>query len=349
MRSWFTVILANLSITLLLILLVEGSFSWLHTILLVYREWHSTSTAEDSCCRFDPHLGWVLRRGVRLEDFYGPGQHLTIDPRGVRLNGDAHTASPGKYPLLVVGDSFVFGDEVGDHETWCAKLEVFLKDITCLNLGVPGYGFDQSWLRYRTEAVNIPHKVAVIGGIIPTYDRIRFPTFGRLSKPVLRAEAGELQLINLPIPLSRASWLQPSWQRNVALFQELRSVRMFTSWLAEAPALPGNPYLSEDDARTTLTSILISFRERAQRNGARPIFVLLPRHLYREDWERPILATLRDAAQKAQVEFIDMSELFYTHTRSRAIYFATRGHPNSIGNTLIAKRFARSISSPVLN
>ena len=93
--------------------------------------------------RFEPddELGWRHRTGVTTETgVEGPVQ---VDEGGFRLN---HNGLDGAAPeILAVGDSTTFGDEVGDSQTWPAKLEK-LRHRRVLNAGVSGYGLDQAVL-----------------------------------------------------------------------------------------------------------------------------------------------------------------------------------------------------------
>lgn len=64
-----------------------------------------------------------------------------IDQEGLRTTGDAPGgAGP---PILAVGDSFTFGDEVDALEAWPAQLQALL-GRRVLNGGVTGYGLDQT-------------------------------------------------------------------------------------------------------------------------------------------------------------------------------------------------------------
>ena len=75
---------------------------------------------------------------------------VTILEDGIRSNGEAAHAGTGDI-ILAVGDSFTFGDEVSDDETWPAKLEK-ISGKRVINGGVFGYGVDQIYLRMRTLA-----------------------------------------------------------------------------------------------------------------------------------------------------------------------------------------------------
>src|SRR5262245_8657376 len=70
---------------------------------------------------YHEQLGWVPKPGrFRIADWSG-----VIDPSGFRSNGTAVRTS-GR-PIITLGDSFTFGDEVNDSETWPAQLEKLLR------------------------------------------------------------------------------------------------------------------------------------------------------------------------------------------------------------------------------
>ena len=91
----------------------------------------------------DPLLGFVPRSGYQGRDNLWHTQ-VTIDGNGIRSNGD-QPRPPGA-AILAVGDSFTFGDQVSDQETWPAHLERRLQRPVW-NGGVFGYSFGQTVLR----------------------------------------------------------------------------------------------------------------------------------------------------------------------------------------------------------
>ena len=93
---------------------------------------------------FDAELGWITKRGVwRSHD----GWVATTIEDGIRSNGGEEVPDPTE-TILAVGDSFTFGDQVSDRETWPAQLEK-LSGRTVINGGVFAYGIDQAFLRAR--------------------------------------------------------------------------------------------------------------------------------------------------------------------------------------------------------
>lgn len=89
----------------------------------------------------DPELGWS---NVAAARFSKDELHISIDEAGFRINGNDSVAS--RPLVLALGDSFTFGLESADGETWPALLEARLGSRV-LNAGVTAYGFDQVVLR----------------------------------------------------------------------------------------------------------------------------------------------------------------------------------------------------------
>jgi len=88
----------------------------------------------------DDVLGWAPEPGRlgRTAAAYGGRADYTIDMDGLRSNGQTR---PTGEAILATGDSFTFGQEVNDSESWPAELERLLARPV-LNWGVAGYGLD---------------------------------------------------------------------------------------------------------------------------------------------------------------------------------------------------------------
>jgi hypothetical protein len=102
---------------------------------------------------FDSDLGWQV----------GPGRHSQnglyhSNDAGERVSAFAADSAPW---ATAFGDSFTHGDDVRDEETWLEGLGA--RGLPTANLGVPGYGVDQAWLRYRRLKNKIRSRVVFIG------------------------------------------------------------------------------------------------------------------------------------------------------------------------------------------
>jgi len=144
---------------------------------------------------YDPLLGWIPRPGYSSDknDWH---RQVTITADGLRANGSDSPRGPR--PILAVGDSFTFGDQVADGDTWPARLEHIL-GRPVLNAGVSGYGLDQAVLRARKLAATLRPEWVIVSLIPEDITRCELRIFGA-AKPYFTLEHGELRPGNQPVP-----------------------------------------------------------------------------------------------------------------------------------------------------
>jgi hypothetical protein len=158
---------------------------------------------------FDPELGWVPRPGVSRPDQNAWGTRVTLLEHGIRSNGESEWAGqPARSALLAVGDSFTFGDQVSDDETWPAHLERMLQRRV-INGGVFGYGLDQIYLR-SVQLLDIFQPAQLVVGIYPD-DILRAQLSERsgAQKPYFALDGEDLRLCNVPVPPPRDVPMDP--------------------------------------------------------------------------------------------------------------------------------------------
>jgi hypothetical protein len=141
----------------------------------------------------DPRLGFVPEPGRSDDNVWGVRVTITAD--GVRGNG---ADPPPGAPILAVGDSFTFGDEVGDHETWPARLEALL-GRPVVNGGVFGYGLDQIALRAEQLLDRTGAKTLVVSFTADDVRRCEY-AYRYAWKPWFAVEGGALALRGVPVP-----------------------------------------------------------------------------------------------------------------------------------------------------
>ncbi len=158
---------------------------------------------------YDALLGYVPTPNTSGRD--NPWRtRVTITGDGVRSNGEA---SPDGVPILAVGDSMTFGDEVDDDQTWPAHLERIL-GRPVLNGGVFGYGLDQMVLRAEQLLERFPAADLLLLSLIPE-DVLRCENAYRYAwKPYFDVVEGRLALRNVPVPPPEARRAgEPLWAR----------------------------------------------------------------------------------------------------------------------------------------
>jgi hypothetical protein len=144
---------------------------------------------------YDVELGWVPKGGVRANIL---GTTVTIFEDGIRSNGN-ETVRNETDPILAVGDSYTFGDQVSDWETWPAQLEK-LSGRKVINGGVFGYGIDQAFLRARRLLSQDRFGTLIFSFIPDDIRRCQMSVNYTRAKPYFDLKDNRLALENVPVP-----------------------------------------------------------------------------------------------------------------------------------------------------
>lgn len=149
--------------------------------------------------QYDQDLGWAPRTGVMKQDRHV--ERITILPGGIRSNGDSAMDQdpPGERPILAVGDSYAFGYEVKDEETWPAILEQRI-GRRVINGGVIAYGMDQTLLRMRQMIDRYQPDTVVFGFIPNDIWRCQIASRSGVNKPYFSVRNNALAVENIPVP-----------------------------------------------------------------------------------------------------------------------------------------------------
>jgi hypothetical protein len=146
---------------------------------------------QDTGFLYDERLGWQVKPNL-----HGPSN--TTDGYGVRVpNGTDRTLPIGA--ILASGDSFTFGSDVSDAESWPAYLET-ITGTPVVNAAVPGWGTDQIVMRAEDMIDIARPRTAIVDflwyDIGRTEEEINFGA----HKPYYTIEDDELVLHNVPVP-----------------------------------------------------------------------------------------------------------------------------------------------------
>jgi hypothetical protein len=109
--------------------------------------------------------------------------------------------------ILAAGDSFTFGSEVNNNETWPAHLEM-IQNQKVYNSGAGGYGVDQIILNAEKLVDEIKPKKIIIMILSQAIVRNSFSIFGGGAKPYFTVENNKLIPHNTPVPKPHSSEFQ---------------------------------------------------------------------------------------------------------------------------------------------
>ncbi len=285
----------------------------------------------------DDRLGYLPRAGHAA-----PG--ITIEASGLRSTGAPPAGTPA--PILAAGDSFTFGDEVNDSETWPAQLQR-LTGRPVLNAGVSGYGFDQIVLRaealvpfYRPEAV-------VVAFIADDIRRTEMRRLWSADKPYFDLDGSSATLRNVPVP-PRADprTTLTFWQRTLGyslLFDfVLRRLDLLHDWFGDHVRV--HPAGTGERIACALTQRLADLQKT---NGAP---VLLVAEYDPVVWDNPSFAAeqrrltsgLLACARKNGLATLDSYDAMAAASNPRQLYVLW--HMNEAGNALIAQAIRNALS-----
>lgn len=152
----------------------------------------------------DELLGHAMR-----PNFLSPA--ATHDSEGFRIVPGPTPSGP---PLLVVGDSYAYGDDVTDAQAWPAQLQS-LTDRRVVNAGVVGYGLDQTLLRLERLAPTLRPSAVIVAVIADDVSRLEMSRLWSVEKPYFALTGRALELRNSPVPP------HPSRRRTLSLWHRL--------------------------------------------------------------------------------------------------------------------------------
>lgn len=280
---------------------------------------------------YHPRLGWIP-----LGD--------NIDSAGLRSNGGS-IPTTGR-PILLVGDSFTFGDEVEDGQTWAAHLERTLNKRV-LNGGVDAYGVDQAFLRAELLLDSFDPDVVILSFISDDISRTEYSyfRFGGGWKPYFSYTDGSLALRNVPVP----QVIPPLRSRR---FQTLHDALSY-SFLANTVLVRTIPEWWENvfinarvhDAGESVSVELLSRLDRLTRNRkGRFIAVTLATNGRIGNNSR--LPNVVKRAREQGVEVLDLStEMLKRESAEFQGLFRPLGHYSPEMNRWVGERIARFLAN----
>jgi hypothetical protein len=150
-----------------------------------------------------PTRGWTLAPGIRSMSIAASTSTralLNSNSQGLRGKAEYGARPPAdKTRIAVFGDSFTFGQEVDDAETFCSRLPQWLPSAEVLNFGVHGYGHDQMLLYLKEKGPVYRPDVVVLSFM--EMDMVRnVMAFRDFAKPRYDWKDGSLRLRNVPVP-----------------------------------------------------------------------------------------------------------------------------------------------------
>ena len=316
---------------------------------------------EPSYMVFSPSLGWTIGPKASNASYHANGQ-------GLRADHDYTLAPlPGRLRIAAFGDSFTHSSDVPDNAAWEVILERLDPRLEVLNFGVPGYGTDQAYLRYRELGVRFQPQVVLIGfmsdnisRIVNVYRPFFFYQSGLpLTKPRFVVRGGQLELLENPIrslqgyralldhpeeTLDQIGQHDFFFQRRNqrSRFDFLPSVR-FVHVLREQytqPIIKDGAYNPQSEAYQVAAGIFDRFYGEAAAHGAVPILVFFPDkpdiRAHREGRTK-VYGTLIQYAERRGYRYIDLLDAFDRYGKDAELNELVHIHYTRQGCRMVAQ------------
>jgi hypothetical protein len=284
--------------------------------------------------RYDPTKGWLPKPNLRDVPAFGE-KRLSTNAKGLRGADDYAGAKRADVPrILILGDSFTFGDEVGDAETYPHYLQQLLPGTEVINMGVHGYGHDQMLIFFREEGVAYAPDVVVLGFVANDMPR-NLLGFRDYAKPRFRLRDGELELVGSPVPppdeLLRREWRRP---------------RLLDAWSIVAHEVGALTGLRRREEERLTTRILEELVRTTRDIGARPVFVYLPTGPEITSAAPPTAGEtfLLEVCRRTAVALCFSSRPAFAEARSRGVSFGATRHWNAEGHRVVATTIMRHLA-----
>lgn len=318
-----------------------------------------------SLFKHDAVLGWSLQPGFR-------SSLCTIDANGLRRDRERPPPMALAVQVATFGDSFTFGGDVPDRDSYPEALARQDARIAVANYGVPAYGLDQAFLRYQQDGRAGHPQVVVIGFVsenifrnVSVFRPFYLPTsLLPLAKPRYLPGEHEPQLLANPLPrlddyrdllAHPAETLSRLGQHDFFYRTRPRAGPLDSSAAVRLVKLAGEElgpgrrssfYAADSEAFRVTTELFTAFYEMALRDGAKPVIVIFP--------ERSDLIRWRSAGTKRYaplLEFlarkgyhvVDAMAALDAAGRDRPITDLVPGHYTPLANQLVAEQLMRQL------
>lgn len=325
------------------------------------RQIFAKATGELSYLVYDDTLGWTVGSSRRNSTgmYLSSAEGLRAASQGAVLAGP----KAGRRVALV-GDSFVFAEQVRFEDSWGHRLESSSGGkLQVLNFGVGGYGVDQAYLRFKKDALAWEPDVAVLAfpladlfRSMTVYPFIEWPQWDMpFSKPRVIRENGALRTLNLPTLPPPAIFQKTSIHQLPFLELDLGYRRHEWEW-GVADAVLGkrwlfsffpryverNMHTSDEEMIAVNRAILLEFARLAKENRVQPIIAYLP-------GKPEILRLKRGDPTEGQrimrrigVPHVDTTPCLM-ELDPEAAYIVNDPHYSPRGNAAVAKCIARAL------
>lgn len=326
--------------------------------------------ARDGLLVRDPDIGWIVRANRSDNGDYTNSQGIRTSP------GHLYSVDPpaGRIRIATVGDSYVYCLQVKNGETWQDYLEQMRGDIEFLNLGVPGAGTDQAFLRWQRDGRRFRPDIVILGIwpdnifrnlAILEYYRTQMSGLALTKPRLILDEGGSARFVNHPImsddelvatltnpetsPILQYDYWYDNDETTITSYRKVRLIQIVEGvWRRYQRKLTYRKIYTGEIAEGLEVTLAIaeSFAREVRDAGSVPIVLMIPDRklldLALGEEPFPLVQRLRNAG----IDVIDMAPTFGkdVETHGPAKYYVDGvGHNSPFGNQVFARYLEKEL------
>lgn len=286
----------------------------------------------DICDKWDAQLGWIPKPNCRSPQY-------STNSQGFRGTNE-FKLEKNRRRIALIGDSFTWGENNLDEETYSFYLyEIFNENADIINMGVHGYGPEQSYIYFMRDGLKYKPDTVIFGLFLPVIHRtiLKVRDF---FKPRFIIENGALKLDpdSSRIPDLKTAMLMSSEVKKKSRFYSLsflygsynKFIRMATSY---------------NDEVTVTLKIIEELNKQLKKENIELIVLLIPEQEMVEKDNADyygVVPKITMNLEKNNIGYINLQPVFeeYYQSNNQSLY---KGHLKPIGNRIIANELFKSL------
>jgi len=274
--------------------------------------------------------------------------HVVINSQGLRDDPISLEKPRGVYRILGLGDSVTFGWQVGQGETYLARLESMLntddpsRRYEVINAGVPAYNLGNELAYLKEYGIRYQPDLVIVGfcvlndadGVQAVYARNGNIASVPLDSPFAPTDAGGV-VARIKGFLRRKSYLYHFVTQQYGM---LRSRWRKSSQTSDTALRWPFPLKKEDELWERITSQILEMQDVAEEHGAGLLLVIFPVEAQVMSEDAPLVPqeVLVDFAQRIGIPVVDPLPVFRGH-ESSLVFTDEFSHPSVLGHRLVAE------------
>ena len=308
---------------------------------------------------YDPEIRYVLAANQRgwIDDGFA-----TVNSNGFRGGETAMPKPPGRFRVVLIGDSVTFGWGVADEETFGARLEKLLHeqwsgaDVDVVNVAVPGYDTRQEITLLERNVERLEPDLVLVGfysnDVPDGLEDDKTLSDGGTRVLAKNPQPGQIMHVSsAPDP-----WWELQLRRSRAAYVAGRLVRRVSSrgewgmsrFSMEMDVLNGRDSADLNRAWSGIEAQFARLRELSKGRFVAGVVALPCREQVMGEFPNARYQTrIREIAERSGLLMIDpLPALIASHRKPADLFIAyDRNHPSAAGHEIIARALLDALAS----